>query len=245
MNINNKLGFTEAVEAMRNQEQRMNQVSNNLANVNTVGYKKQDNTFWEMLVTRAGEPHRVGKTLQETTDFSPGPLQQTGNNFDLAIGGRGFFRIQTPEGVRYTRAGDFQLNNQGQLVTPNGHLLLGEGGTVVIEPDAENVVITRDGGVWVDGRFANRITVADFNELDDLEKQGGNLFRIREGGGAEIEAAGFSINQGFLESSNVNSTEEMVDMIELYRIYESQQRAITTIDSINGQAVRSVGKLTP
>lgn len=243
MFIKNRLGMVESVEAMLAQTQRLNQVTNNLANVDTTGYKKDNVTFWEMLYTASDNRQRVGKALRVISDHQQGTNEMTGNPLDLAINGKGFFKIQTPQGVRYTRGGNFQLNNQGQITTPNGQLLLGQGGPIVV--DGTEVVVARDGSVIVDGENVNQLTVVTFTDTNNLEKEGANLFRLKDENVQEEIAQNIDIQQGFLEGSNVTVVTEMAEMIDLHRAYESQQRVIRTIDDIDDQAIRRVGKLTP
>ena len=243
MFIKNRLGLIESVETMLAQTQRLNQVSNNLANVDTNGYKRDNITFWEMLFTASDNRQRVGKALQVITSHQSGPAEQTNNPLDLAIDGEGFFRIQTPQGVRYTRAGNFHLNNQGQITTANGHLLLGAGGPVVV--DGDKLVIDPTGRVLVDDQEVNQLTLATFADFKDLEKEGNNLFRAK---GLEVQeqvTQDAAIQQGFLEGSNVDAVTELTEMIDILRAFESQQRAISIVDDLNNQAIRSVGKLTP
>ncbi|MBU0675091.1 MAG: flagellar basal-body rod protein FlgF [Proteobacteria bacterium] len=241
MFIKNKLALLESVEAMLSQEQRMNQIANNLANVDTSGYKRESNTFWEVLITQGDKPQRVGKGVQVVTDASQGRLEPTGNPLDLALAGEGYFRIQTPNGIRYTRDGNFQLNQQGQLSTASGALVMGEGGSIVVS--GSNVTIAEDGRVRVDGVLVDRIGVARFADLDMLKKEGMNLYRMSDEGAVEVAADNVTIQQGYLEGSNVNTVSEMTDMMALYRDYESQQRAIRIADDLDDQAVRKVGRL--
>ena len=241
MFVNNKLALIESLETMVAQEQRMNQISNNLANVDSAGYKRENNTFQEMLIERMDRPSRVGKGVHVITDHSQGTLEPTANPLDVAISGEGFFRVQTPEGVRYTRAGNFQLNREGQLVTSNGHLVLGESGTVVIE--GERVTITSKGAVVVDDAEVARLQIVKFADKELLEKEGLNLFRsLGDEGGGEA-ADNFTIQQGYVEGSNVNTIVEMTAMMDLYRDYEAQQKVIRVFDDVDSEAVSRVGRL--
>ncbi|MCB2183522.1 MAG: flagellar basal-body rod protein FlgF [Desulfobulbaceae bacterium] len=242
MFIQNRLGLIEGTETMLAQSQRLNQISNNLANVDTPGYKKEDITFWEMLYKTNEDRQRVGKALKILTNQQEGSVKSTGNQFDFAISGDGFFKLQTPLGVRYSRAGNFNVNNEGQLVNPDGYLVLGDGGPIVIE--GQNVAVGRDGTINVDGNEAGALDIATFNDLTGIEKEGTNLFRLKEGAAPEIPAADFTIRQGFLEASNVTLVTEMTTMLDLHRAYETQQKIIRTFDDIDGRAINTVGKLT-
>lgn len=241
MHIHNRLGMIEGIETMMAQERRLEQVSNNLANVDTAGFKRQSVTFWEMLYQVDAERQRVGKALRVVTDHQQGHTQQTGNPLNIAINGEGFFRIQTDQGVRYTRAGNFELNHLGQLQMPGGALVLGDGGPVVI--DGDNFSIDQQGQVLVDGALVNRLAVVTVNDLTAMIKQGRNLFRLTEGG-EETPARNFQVLQGFLEKSNVDSVAEMTTMLGLQRNYETQQKMIRTIDEMDDLAVRRVGRLS-
>ncbi|MEA3547868.1 MAG: flagellar basal-body rod protein FlgF [Thermodesulfobacteriota bacterium] len=241
MYISNRLGLIESTESMMAQEQRLNQVSNNLANVDTPGYKREDLTFWEMIYNPNDDRDRVGKAVKLLTNQEEGAASVTGNTLDFAINGNGFFKVQTPEGVRYTRAGSFDLNSEGQLITPSGHLVLGEGGPITIQGD--DVSLSSDGGLLVDGREAGRLDIVTFADRAGLEKEGSNLFLLLEGN-QELEAEDFTVKQGYVEKSNVNTVMEMTQMIDLHRAYETQQKLIHTIDEMDDEAIRKVGKLT-
>ncbi len=241
MNILNKLGMIESVETLLAQERRMTQLTNNLANADTAGYKKEKVTFWEMVYASSHGP-RVGKALHPLVNHDQGPAKVTGNPLDLAINGDGFFRIQTPEGIRYTRDGNFHLNDQGQMTTTNGDLLMGQGGTITIAGD--EVDISKEGRIFVDGQQVDQVAIVTFESFESLEKIGQNLFQANGEDGQEIEAEDYEIKQGFVEASNVNTMSEMTEMIDLLRNYEAQQKVIQTIDDMDDQAIRRVGNLT-
>lgn len=240
MFIHNRLGLLESVETLINQEQRLNQVSNNLANVDTPGFKKETVTFDEMLYQANRSRQRVGKGLRINTVHQQGVVQKTDAPFDMAISGDGFFRVQTPAGDRLTRAGNFQRNNEGLLVTANGYPVLGEAGPITIT--GTKVDVSRDGSLLVDGIRADRLAVVTADP-QGLKKEGENLFRLVEGA-AEEAAPNAQILQGHLEKSNVTTITEMTEMIDLYRAYEGQQKMIRAVDDLDDLAVRKVGSLT-
>ncbi len=242
MFIQNRLGLIESTETMMAQSQRLNQISNNLANVDTPGYKREDITFWEMLYKTNEDRSRVGKALKILTNQQEGSAENTGNKFDFAISGDGFFKLQTPHGVRYSRAGNFNVNSQGQLVNPAGHLVLGTAGPIVVS--GENISLSTDGRLQVDGVDAGQLDIATFADLTDIEKEGTNLFRPKEGAVGEVPAVNYTVRQGFVETSNVSLVSEMTTMLDLHRAYETQQKVIRTFDEIDGKAVNTVGKLT-
>ncbi len=239
MFIHNRLGLLEGVETLLNHEQRLNQVTNNLANVDTPGFKKETVTFDEMLYQATSSRQRVGKALRINTVHQQGVMQKTDAPLDLAIAGDGFFRVQTPAGIRYTRAGNFQRNNEGLLVTANGYPVLSESGPITLTGNRFDVA--RDGSISVDGAQAGRLTVVKADP-QALKKEGENLFRLEEGA-AEEAAPNFQLMQGHLEKSNVNTVTEMTEMIDLYRAYEGQQKMIRAVDDLDDLAVRRVGSL--
>ncbi len=245
MYIQNRLGLIESTETMLAQTQRLNQITNNLANVDTPGYKKEDITFWEMLYTNNQDRQRVGKALKILTNHQEGSVKDTGNQLDFAISGNGFFKLQTPDGIRYSRAGNFLLNDEGQLINPDGYLVLGDGGPIVINSniDGNEVSVATDGSLTVDGENAGRFDIAAFENLADLEKQGTNLFRVKNEGAEEQPAENITVRQGFLETSNVSVISEMTGMIDLERAYEMQQKVIRSFTEIDSKAISTVGKL--
>lgn len=242
MYIQNRLGMIEGTETMLAHERRMDQIANNLANVDTAGYKKEDITFWEMMFTAADKRPRVGKGLKILTDQQQGSARQTDNSLDFAINGDGFFTIQTPAGVRYTRNGNFTLNSEGQLSTSDGNLVLGDGGAITLAD--QNIQVGRDGQITANGLPISRLGLVSFPDLQALEKEGANLFRLKEGATQQQPVERPNIQQGYLEGANVNIVTEMTEMIDLQRAYQSQQKAIQTTDDIDQQSTSRVGKLT-
>lgn len=242
MFIQNRLGLIECTETMLAQSQRLNQVTNNLANVDTSGYKREDLTFWEMLYTTNEDRQRVGKAIRLTTDHEQGAAVETGNQLDFAINGKGFFKLQTPEGIAFTRSGKFHPNSQGQLVTPAGHIVLGTGGPIII--NGNHVSVSEKGNIEVDGTTVDQFQIVQFSDPGQLTKQGESLFRPEDDNIQEEEANDFSLKQGFLEGSNVNTISEMTVMLELHRAYQTQQRVIRTFDDMDSKAINNVGKLT-
>jgi flagellar basal-body rod protein FlgF len=241
--VKNRLGFIEGTETMLAQEQRMNQITNNLANVDTVGYKKENITFWEMMFTASDNRQRVGKALKPLISHAQGGINTTGNPLDLAINGEGFFQVQTPDGIRYTRNGNFTLNAEGQLSSHDGSLVLGDGGPIALA--SENVQIGRDGLITANGQVINQLSLVNFEDLNSLEKDGQTFFRIKDNTNAQaipVETA--NIQQGHLEGANLNIVSEMTEMIDLQRAYQTQQKVIQTIDDLDSQSITRVGKLT-
>ncbi len=175
------------------------------------------------------------------TDFSQGHVQRTENKLDLALGDEGFFKVSTPDGIRYTRDGNFTLNNQGVLINQEGFPVQGNNGEVSI--NGENIQINKAGDITVDGVAVDTLSVVTFEDLNKLEKQGADLFVYT--GDAEVdeqEPELFSVNQGALEGSNVQVVDEMVTMIDHHRMYETFQKMMMTFDEVDGKAITEVGK---
>lgn len=239
------------------QQTRMAVVSNNLANVNTTGFKKGRAAFEDLLyqtkvapgsATTQNDVAPTGMTLgtgvrvvATEKSFAQGNLQQTGNSMDLAINGRGFFQVQMPDGsVAYSRDGSFRTNPDGELVT-NGGLKLAP--SITLPQGAQSVNIGTDGTVSVSiaGQAAatqvGQIQIADFINPAGLMAKGENLYAETAASGAPqtgtAGVAGFgTLVQGSLEASNVNVVEELVNMIETQRAYEMNSKAISTTDQM-------------
>ncbi|MBU3948927.1 MAG: flagellar hook-basal body protein [Proteobacteria bacterium] len=212
------------VEGSLIQQLRFDTLSNNLANVNTTAFKQDIVSFDENLSLN-----------KSSIDFSSGPIVYTGNSFDIALESPGFFKIQTPSGVKYSRDGAFSLNRDGMLVTRNGDQVLGQNGPISIS--GSNVIIGSDGQVIEDGSPGDKIFVADIKDLKLLKKEGMNYYSY-EGEAKNITSAGkVSIKQNYIEKSNVNITEEMIRMIETFRTFESIQKAVQNTDETTGKMV--------
>jgi flagellar basal-body rod protein FlgG len=239
------------------QQMQMSVVSNNLANVNTTGFKKGRAVFEDLLYQNVRQPG--GQTTQQTqaptglmlgtgvrivaTDkqFSQGNIQQTNNSLDVAVNGRGFFQITMPDGsLAYTRDGTFQLNSQGQVVTSNGYPLQP---SITVPQGAQSVTIGTDGTVSVVPATSSTptqvgtLTLADFVNPAGLQDRGNNLYSETAASGApQTGTPGLSglgtLSQGSLEASNVDVVEEMVNMIEVQRAYEMNSKAVSTTDQM-------------
>jgi flagellar basal-body rod protein FlgF len=238
-------------------EKRMQLIANNLANVNTVGFKMDRGRYnminpadlpgqtaanpADLAATRA---HLFWNNFSSYTDHSNGALKQTDNDFDLAIVGNGFFCVQGPDGERYTRKGDFTLNADGVLVTRNGWPVLGNGGEITIDSQENphrdaKFVVDSQGNVAVEGNIIDQLRIVDFTELKALTKAGDTLFKAT--GVTANEVADARISQGFIETSNVDSVKMMTEMIEVLRGYESYQKIIQNADETYSQAIEKIG----
>lgn len=221
------------------QENQYNIIANNLSNIDTIGYKKDVPIFWRIM---AEASNKYFQTATETsaTLFDQGDLKRTGNTLDLGIEGEGFFKVQTPAGVRYTRSGNFQLNREGILVQSNGFPVLGQGGEIFL--GSGSIVIGNDGSIQVNGADRGRIDLVTFPDLTSLKKEGQTFFKLEEPQ-EEREVPNSKILQGSLELSNVDSMQEMVQLIDSFRTFEACQRVVQASDEMDGKAVNELGRL--
>ena len=182
-------------------------------------------------------------TDEIAVDHAPGNFMTTGNPLDLAISGNGFFVIDTPEGPRYTRNGNFYRAVNGDLVNSDGRAVLSrQGRPINIPENAANIMVTAEGGVYADGAQLGMLGFVEFDgDPRALLKQGDSLFYPQAG--AEPQPATGAIQQGVLERSNANVVNEMVDLITNYRIYEANSKAVTTQDTMLDHSVNEVGRL--
>lgn len=227
---------------------RLDIISNNLANVNTAGFKKDKMSF-EGLLAGAANPPAVpqGSTadpiLQKENlyiDYSNGPITQTGNPLDLAIDGDGFFAVATPEGIAYTRQGNLRLSADGTLVTSDGYAVQGQGGSIRIQ--GNRIEIDAKGLVSVDGTPTGSISLVDFDKPYNLTKIGSTLF-VPADQQEPRQSVSAQVSQGHLEGSNVESISEMVQMIETNRYFEACSKVIKSFDDITAKAASELGRV--
>ncbi len=254
-------GLYTAYTGMIQQQKRLDTVSNNLANASTNGYKREGVTsisFREMLgikikdlsVPLLNEPigyHSLGVKIGEGyTDYSQGSFKETGNTYDLALEGNGFFAIsfmdkQGNESIKYSRDGQFTTDVDGTLRTLEGDYVMGESGNIVIPTDASQIQINISGEVYADGEYVDTLQIVDFEDYNYLKKYGENLYDIVDG--AVEKEADALLRQGYLEMSNINVVKEMVEMITISRAYESNQKLIQTSDEMLDKSVNQIGKV--
>ena len=248
-------GLYTATTGMTVQRAKMDVLTNNIVNASTTGYKKDNllsSNFEEVLIERIGDPYLVntseevgpysfGTHIDEVyTDFSQGSIEPTETQTDLAITGDGFFAVETPDGERYTRAGNFCVNQEGYLVTADGYYVLGENGRINV--GSGEFSVDGEGNIVSGDEARGTLRIVRLEETDGLRKQGDNLYYVFSGE-APADAEDFKIMQGYLESSNVDIATEMVDMITVYRAYEANQKILTMTDETLGMAVNNLGSL--
>jgi len=233
-------------------ERQIDVVANNVANVNTNGYKADTSLFQEYLKTGAHEDNFIGQdravsyVLDSGTfkDFSKGPTEQTKNPLDVAIDGGGFLVVQTAAGERYTRDGGLTINNQGQLVTAAGDPVLGNSGPIVFQPTDHDISIAADGNITVlEGinridSVRGKLRLVSFADAQSILKEGSNLYSAGTASAQPDTAS--KLRQGFIEKSNVNSVAEMSRMIEVTRIYTQISNLLQQQSDLHKSAIEKL-----
>lgn len=254
-------GLYTAYTGMVNEQKRLDVISNNLANADTVGYKTErvaNQAFDEMLTIKIRD-NSVGyqnqaigsmslgvKIGEVYTDYGQGSYVETGNTFDLAIDGNGFFTMRCPNKsgdstMRYTRNGCFKMTQDGYVVDANGNHLQGINGDIQVPVDA-TITVDKAGGIYANDAYVDTVALTDFEDYDYIEKYGDNMYQTVDG--ATVVSATGTIDQGYTEQSNVNVVSEMVDMITVTRAYEAGQKIMKTVDSMLEDSCNTVGRVS-
>ncbi|WP_425409244.1 flagellar hook-basal body complex protein [Hyphococcus sp.] len=214
-------------------------IANNVANADTAGFRRESFVFSEYV--RMLEPQ--DRSLSQSNvggrffDATPGAIVKTGSPYDLAIQGEGYFQVQTPNGERLTRAGSFALDREGQLTTPEGYLVLGEGASPIAVPqNATTIIIAEDGSIAADGQPVGRVGLVNADPTT-LMREGGNLMRST-GDLEPIENP--KMQQGYIEESNVNPVLEIARLIEVQRAYEMGQKLLKDEDERISKTVEAM-----
>jgi flagellar basal-body rod protein FlgF len=232
---------------MRARQNTLETQANNIANASTTGFKAQRMIYSTFEAEKKGTGDRqllvAGASAGTSTDFSAGSIQQTNRSLDVAIEGDAFLQVQTPNGIRYTRAGNMTVNDGGQLVNKNGDLVVGEKGPITIPRDSA-LSIGKRGVLSAGGKDIDALKLVRFNNpAAALLKDGESMF-IATGAEAPQDAPGAKVIQGSLEGSNINSVSEMVAMINNNREFESLQKSLTLMVNDMGRKISGeIGKL--
>ena len=255
-------GLYTAYTGLINEQNRMDILTNNLANASTVGFKKEGSTsqsFDDILTVKIKDASVGVQNVQRTginnpgvkigenyTDYSQGSFRVTGNTYDLALSGDGFFVIEYTNkagetSTKYTRAGQFTLTREGYLVTQDGDYVLDTQNRRIQLNTLLDSEIDSDGNISQNGTRVAQIQVVEFADYDYLEKYGETYFQPVEG--AEIINSDAEVNSGYLEMANVQIVSEMVNLISITRAYESNQKIVQTYDSSLEIAVNQLGRV--
>lgn len=227
-----------AYSGMRAQMNALEVVSNNLANVNTDGFKEH-RTFFTMLAGASGESS-PNVTAGQSINNSEGPLSRTGRDLDVALAGPGYLVVETPRGLRYSRNGSLSLDGSSVLVNKDGYPVLGDKGRITLGPG--RVTISREGRVALEGRPVDRIRQAAFGETEELAAEGGTLFAPRSAAAKPRESSA-EVRQGYLENSNVNAVGSVVALVAIMRQFEAVQKTVNLLmNDINGKAIERLAR---
>ncbi len=239
-------GIYIAAAGMKSRMQALEVSANNVANLNTIGYKR-DRVFFNIFNRVNGTPVEnalADSSVVDRTAFSldVGPLERTGNPLDLALAEEGLFAVQTPQGVLFTRAGEFSLNSRREVVTAQGFTLLGERGPLALPPGG-SIEIGQFGDVSVDGVRVDRIRVAHFADVNLLSKAGNSYFQSADPA-AEVRPERLTVKQGYLERANVIPGTGLADSIRNMRSYEMLARALRSLSrDVNQRVINEVGQV--
>jgi flagellar basal-body rod protein FlgF len=228
-------------------QRKMDITANNMANMNTAGFKADGLKFEEYLSRVARERSFEGRDRIVSMVHDPhivrnlaqGELHQSGRELDIAISGTGWLVAGTPQGERYTRNGQLHLDNSGRLVTNEGHPVLGESGEIVFEPGETNIVIGKDGSISTSAGAKDRLRLVRFDNPQAMKKTGASLYASKESP-QPVERP--NIIQGAYEGSNVRPMREMTDMIETVRAYGSISHMLEATDESRGKAIAALGR---
>ncbi len=220
------------------QEKRMDVLADNLANVNTAGFKKQKPLFRDAMPASWG-PRTFAKVEKVVTDMSQGVAERTERPLDAAIKGEGFFVVSTPNGSRYTRDGSFTAGADGTLRSREGNPVLGERG--VIKLTSPDISIDALGNIQSKGAVIDRLKLVSFSNPADLRREGNYFAPSGQGVQEKPVNKETQIEQGYIEVSNVNAVRAMTTMIEAMRSYETHTKMIQTLDDMTKKAIEEVG----
>jgi flagellar basal-body rod protein FlgF len=240
-------GILAAAGGMKAQMEALDILANNLANVNTAGFKEQKafiNVLSEEMKSKAGGDAQTGPDAvpQSSTALNPldGVMQVTSRDLDVALSGDGFLAVNTPRGLRYTRNGSLSINSRTELSTSDGFPVMGEGGPILL--GAGKISITPEGDISLDGTNVGKLKIVAFDNPAKLQLEGRSLLAVPSAGVKEKPASSM-ISQGFLEMSNVNAVGSIVEMVSIMRRYESLQKSISVLsNNLDAKAVEKLGR---
>jgi flagellar basal-body rod protein FlgF len=225
----------------------MDTIANNIANVSTPAFKRESGKFEEYVARMKPSETQKGTQLVSfvvdkgvVRDLSEGRIEQTGSQYDLAINGKGYFVVQTPAGDRYTRDGHFQLDADGNMVTTDGHAVMGEGGQITIAPDDGDIHIGADGTITGAKGQLGKVRLVTFDDERAMQKEGASLYSTSEAPKPDDQG---TIQQGMLEASNVEPVVEISHMIEVTRAYQLTANVAKSQQDLMTQAVQKLGDM--
>ncbi|MEC7703589.1 MAG: flagellar basal-body rod protein FlgF [Pseudomonadota bacterium] len=236
-----------AISRQKALQQQMNLVANNIANMNTSGYRSQHALFKEYVadqdrIAEVNDPISLVQNIGQYDNTKQGDIRTTGNTLDVALNGPGFFGAVTASGIEYTRAGNFTINGLGQLVTSTGFPVANQGGApITIPDDAQGIIIGKDGTISSEDGTIDQIMISEFENYQNLTPQGNGLYKTED---QALPATETVAMQGAVESSNVNPILEMTRMIEISRGYQSTQRLMQGEHDKQLDSIKKLSRVT-
>lgn len=242
-------GFYTAYAGLEAQYNALNILANNLANIDTNGYK-EDRLFYTVFASQVfsgGGPLEAAVNTSivlggQAVNFAQGELVETGNPLDLALLGPGFFVVAAPWGLRYSRDGAFSLNAARQLVNSSGYAAIDENGNPIVLPPGR-IEVNSSGEISVNGMRVAKLKIVDFRERQGLVKEGASLFRQSDPNAREEKAVGFEVKPGFIEKANVNALRITADLISALRHFQFMERSIDLLmNQMGGESISQLGR---
>jgi flagellar basal-body rod protein FlgF len=252
-------GIYSAASGAVAQQKALNAVANNVANVNTTGFQADKTVFAEVMKKVKSElPQepalRYATVSQFAVDTQPGSLKLTGRALDVGLHGDGYLTVRTPQGERYTRAGSFVMDNEGVLRTPGGYELLKvgpkrtkdplgipAGERIVVPRTTREIVIGQDGFISADGEKVGKLKMVQFNTQEEALREGLTLFTEAPGKKPKVAGPNLTVEQGYLETANVNAVSGMNELILVSRSFTAMEKVIDTFRQIDDRTARDVG----
>jgi len=240
-----QIGWNQAVYMGTRAGSEFELLSHNMSNANTPGFKQELIRLWGVQSPK-DIPNELGQVPSyfinvRSRDLTQGALHETGNDTDLALDGPGYFKVETPQGVRYTRNGQFQLNPDRQLVTQQGYLVLGKNGPITLNSIDQKFYIDLEGGIHMDNSLGDQLAVVDFPNPQALALQGGNFYAATSESGGETTPITTKVRQGEVESSNFDPTSEVVQLVNIQRSFEAYLKVLDTFTTKDQKVIELVG----
>ncbi|WP_138430774.1 flagellar hook-basal body protein [Fodinibius saliphilus] len=241
-------GIQAQMQAMQMLRKAQDVTANNLANINTPGFKGSK-VFYRMVQEEVNGKSVTRAMPQQELDMTQGVLEATGNDLDMGIKGKGFFVVQGEEGQKLTRDGRMHVSNDGYLVDGRGAKVMGDSGPIYMPQylqaggkngEPAKVEVADDGTIRLNSEVLDKLKIVQVEDTSQLDRMGSNYFAVQQS--AMIDDNSSRVRQGYYESGNVNPLDEMVDMMQTTKMFETQQRAIKTTDEMLGQVTSRLGK---
>jgi len=240
-----QIGWNMAAYMGERASKELELLSHNLANASTPGFKQELLYLWRLdSQAQSSDPlqqQQASYLNVRSRDITQGNLRQTGNETDFALDGPGFFKVQTPQGIRYTRNGMFRLNSDYQLATQEGYLVQGKNGPLTLNANDQNYYMDQEGGIHMDKSLGDQMAVVDFANPQGLATQGHTLYVATPAAGQEIEAPTTKVREGEIEESNFDPTAEMVQLVNIQRSFEAYLKVLETFAAKDQKVIDEIG----